>query len=80
MAETKIGECGCCQVEAVRVRHSRGGGVHNEGLWLCAVCAQTQVSCAHRYPEQYKGSVIVLKTIAYCTNLILKKLEELKHG
>jgi len=45
---------------------------------LCNVCFCTPSGNAGIYPRQYEKNGQVLKTIAWCTNQILKAIKEIK--
>lgn len=71
-------ECQCCgfKTPALKVydMHSRHGP-----LWLCRVCASTSAGNVCFYPDQYDNAS-TLKTIAYCTNLILGAIATMKEA
>lgn len=46
--------------------------------WLCRLCAETMCGMAYEYPEQFGGQFQTMRTICYCTNVVLAALEAKK--
>ncbi len=77
-----IGTCDFCGSEGVEVKgyehpsFLRDGRPQGEMDTFCLLCASTPAGNAFVYPEQYRGSSEVLKTLSFIGNEILKELRK----
>lgn len=72
-------DCGCesCGFETEKLNLFTDRSEYSRELRefaCCDICCTTFTSNAHRYPSQYPDKN-AMKTTAYCTNLILEKLD-----
>ena len=72
-------DCGCdsCDFKTEELHLYKDRCQHSEGIgfWAsCDICFTTLTSVAHRYPDQFPN-VNAMKVTAYCTNLILEKID-----
>lgn len=74
--------CDSCNFETPKLKFypMRSGDINEPEVnkLLCDVCASTMAGNAYEYPRQYEGERKTLQMLAYCTNLILQKIGELK--
>lgn len=79
--EEKSDQCDSCQFETTALHRyvgARGFAEKQDAAWLCTLCWSTMTGTAHAYPEQYRESGVVLKTICYVGNTILAAIKEKK--
>lgn len=85
----KPDECDCCQFETSDLtdygyaRDGRDGrAMSPEDMghkWLCDLCAGTMAGNAYEHPRSFEpGTFVVLKTICYVGNAILRAIRESK--
>jgi hypothetical protein len=76
----KPDECDSCHFEtrALVKYDDRIAGLRDPSkttAWLCALCAETLAGNAYRYPDQYRESGNVMRTVCYVGNVILEALK-----
>ncbi len=73
---TQPDECESCSWPTEKLNEAHGGLDRSDKVWMCDVCYSTLVGNAYLYPNQYRDSAVILRTIAVCTNMVLAKLED----
>ena len=48
--------------------------------WFCSLCANTYAGNAWRWPEQYRESGNIMRTICYVGNVVLDAIREAQEG
>jgi hypothetical protein len=77
------GECDCCGFVTKKLQKfadqdttiAGGGKTRKDDFWYCDLCCSTPASTYSRYPGQQASNTVVLQTICYVGNEILKALK-----
>ncbi len=81
MEENGIKICDCCNFATDKL-HKVDAPINSEDrtpFELCDICYNTHISSSCMYSRQYESvDAQILQSIAYCTNVVLKRLDEIE--